>query len=631
MSIVLERLVKSYGSHLVVNQVSLEIANGELFVLLGASGSGKSTILRMIAGLTPIDGGRVLLHDQDVTVLRPQERGVGFVFQNYALFRHMSVAQNVEFALTVRKIPADRKQKRREELLELVGLSGLGNRLPNQLSGGQQQRVALARALAHEPAVLLLDEPFGALDAMIRSELRRSLVQVHRELGVTTIFVTHDQEEAFELADRIGVMHAGRLLEVGTPKELYLRPRTEYVASFLGSSNLMVGELAHDWVRLGPVIFPLGTDSPASPTSRRVQVLFRPEDVAVKTTPDAVGRPLLGEGIVVETTFSGSTERLRLRLPRIPGVRPISPAVPFGSESIFVDASRPQDHAVRFPLKPGDPAWIALRRIHALPDSGLSILLLADGAPQSIAAMDFAGKLAQIANARLCVLASPEENGPLSDGLKNLRDAMGGSASALEMRRSSDSPLDSVLEESSRRHFDLLIRGMPARDDYEDLERELAACDHHLVLVPGATALPRSALVCVAVGEPGKEDILFAGRLLRHLGARATIACVLSPSSRPDIQEQADRFLAAGERTLSVLEVPASKRVRRGAVQEEILNELREGEHDFLVLGAPLPNRRGVVSLDGFFGNMLAAVKEKPVLIVRSHEVRFRSEHAEAY
>jgi sulfate transport system ATP-binding protein len=614
-----------------VNQVSLEIANGELFVLLGASGSGKSTILRMIAGLTPIDGGRVLLHERDVTMMRPQERGVGFVFQNYALFRHMSVAQNVEFALTVRKIPADKRRKRREELLELVGLSGLGNRLPNQLSGGQQQRVALARALAHEPAVLLLDEPFGALDALIRSELRRSLVQVHRELGVTTIFVTHDQEEAFELADRIGVMHDGRLLEVGTPNELYLRPRTEYVASFLGSSNLMVGELVHDWVRLGPVIFPLGTDSSATPASRRVSVLFRPEDVAVKTTPDAVGRPLLGKATVEQVTFSGSTERLRLRLPRIAGVRPISPVVPFGSDSIFIDALRPQDHAVRFPLKPGDPAWIALRRIHALPDSGLGILLLADAAPQSLAAMDFAGKLAQIANARLCVLASQEEDGPLADGMKSLRDAMSGSASTLETRRSSDSPLDSVLEESARRHFDLLIRGMPERDAYGDLERELAVCDHHLLLVPKACPLPRSALICVAVGEPGKEDVLFAGRLLRHLGARATIACVLPLSTRTELQEQADRFLAAGERTLSMLDVPASTRVRRGVVRTEILNELREGEHDFLVLGAPLPNRRGVVSLDGFVGDMLDNMKERPVLIVRSHDVRFQAEPAEAY
>jgi sulfate transport system ATP-binding protein len=623
MSIVLERLVKTYASHVVVNQVSLEIANGELFVLLGASGTGKSTILRMIAGLTAIDSGRVLLHDRDVTMLRAQERGVGFVFQNYALFRHMTVAENVEFALAVRKTPADRRRKRREDLLELVGLSGLGNRLPSQLSGGQQQRVALARALAHEPAVLLLDEPFGALDALIRSELRRSLLKVHRELGVTTIFVTHDQDEAFELADRIGIMHAGRLLEVGTPKELYLRPRTEYVASFLGSSNLMVGELVPKGVRLGPVVFPLGTDSIGPESSRRVQVLFRPEDVAVKTSEDALGRPLLGKAIVEETSFSGSTERLRLRLPRIPGVRAVFPAVPFGSNSIFVDATRPQDQAARFPLKPGDPAWVALRRIHALPDSGLSILVLAEDTPRSLPAMDFAGKLAKTASARLSVLACGEEHGPFGEAVKNLREQSRAEGASMELRYCLGPALHSVIEESARRHFDLLIRGMPERGEYGELERELSVCDHHVMAVPGPTSLPKNALVCVAVGEPGKEDIRFAGRLLRHLGARATITCVLPDKVRPEVREQVDRFMAAGETTLSALDVPSRTAVRKGSVRMEILEEFRSGEHDLLILGAPLPNRRGIVSLDGFVGDMLGQMHDSPVLIVRSHDIHY--------
>ncbi|KPV49705.1 hypothetical protein SE17_31095, partial [Kouleothrix aurantiaca] len=224
MSIVLEQLSKRYERHPVVQNVSLELADGEFFVLLGPSDSGKSTILRMIAGLTEIDQGRVLLHNRDVTGLPPQARGVGFVFQNYALFRHMTVAENVEFGLTIRKVAKAERRRRRDELLELVGLGGLGARMPRQLSGGQQQRVALARALAYQPEVLLLDEPFGALDAQIRVELRRSLRRIQREIGPTTIFVTHDQEEAFELADRIGVMNAGRLLEVGPPEELYEHP-----------------------------------------------------------------------------------------------------------------------------------------------------------------------------------------------------------------------------------------------------------------------------------------------------------------------------------------------------------------------------------------------------------------------
>src|SRR5213594_1690865 len=283
MSIVLDQLLKRYEGHPVVNNMSLEVADGEFFVLLGPSGSGKSTLLRMIAGLVDTDGGRI-----------------GLVFQNYALFRHMSVAENIEFPLRIRTVPAAERRRRRDELLELVGLAGLGSRFPAQLSGGQQQRVALARALAHRPEVLLLDEPFGALDARIRTELRRTVHSIQRELRITTIFVTHDQEEAFELADRMGVMNFGRLLEIGPPNELYLRPQTEFVATFLGTANLMVGEVTRDGVRLGPVHFPLSTRPAAVGEARRVQVLFRPEDVAVKTSADALGWPLLGQALVEE-------------------------------------------------------------------------------------------------------------------------------------------------------------------------------------------------------------------------------------------------------------------------------------------------------------------------------------------
>src|SRR5512134_2025712 len=243
MSILLEQLTKRYEGHPVVNNVSLEVSDGEFFVLLGSSGSGKTTILSLIAGLTVADHGRVLLHGRDVTYLPPQQRRVGFVFQNYALFQYMTVGDNVEFGLSIRKVPAAERRRRRDELLELVGLAGLGNRMPRQLSGGQQQRVALARALAHNPEVLLLDEPLGALDAKIRVELRRNLKAIQRKLGVATIFVTHDQEEAFDLADRVGVMSFGRLVEVGTPEDLYQRPQTEFVASFLGTANLLVGNV----------------------------------------------------------------------------------------------------------------------------------------------------------------------------------------------------------------------------------------------------------------------------------------------------------------------------------------------------------------------------------------------------
>lgn len=338
MSISLQHLVKRYDDHAAVHGLSLEIADREFFVLLGPSGSGKSTVLRMIAGLTQADAGRILVAGRDITDLPPQARRVGFVFQNYALFRQMTVEQNLDFALRIRGRSKPDRQRRCEELLELVGLAGLGGRYPRQLSGGQQQRVALARALACDPEVLLLDEPLGALDARIRAELRRAIRKIQRELGIPAIFVTHDQEEAFELGDRIGVMHSGRLLEVGPPEELYLRPQTEFVATFLGSANLLVGESVDHGVQLGPLHFPLGTARVGQADGRqRVQVLFRPEDVVVRDRAEAFAEPLLGEARVTEASFAGGLQRLRLELPKLPGVRAIAPATPFGADHMLVD------------------------------------------------------------------------------------------------------------------------------------------------------------------------------------------------------------------------------------------------------------------------------------------------------
>ncbi|MGH2521537.1 MAG: ABC transporter ATP-binding protein, partial [Anaerolineales bacterium] len=405
MSIVLEQLTKRYEGHPVVNHVSLQIAEGEFFVLIGPSGSGKSTVLRMIAGLNTVDEGRVLLHGRDVTHAPPQQRGVGFVFQHYALFRHMSVAENIEFALRVRKVSAEERRRRRDELLELVGLAGLGGRMPTQLSGGQQQRVALARALAHRPEVLLLDEPFGALDAKIRVELRRALRGIQTELGITTIFVTHDQEEAFELADRIGVMNFGRLLEVGPSAELYQRPQTEFVATFLGSANLLVGQCVPGGVQMGPVYFPLDTEASQlsqGPGDQRVQVLFRPEDVALAASPESLGSPQLGRGEVEQSNFAGSFERLRLRLPPIPGVRPIAPPVAYGDDSVLVEVTRSQEQTRRLPLEPGHQVWVGVRRIHALVHPGLSFLLVTDGSGSAHVALG--GQLARLAHARVTIL-----------------------------------------------------------------------------------------------------------------------------------------------------------------------------------------------------------------------------------
>jgi sulfate/thiosulfate transport system ATP-binding protein len=257
MSIALDQVTKRYQDQPVVNDVSIDVGEGEFFVLLGPSGSGKSTLLRAIAGLTGIDHGRISLHGRDVTHLRARDRGVGLVFQNYALFRHMTVADNIEFALRVRRMKREDRVARRKELLKLVALEGMDERLPGQLSGGQQQRVAVARALAHKPQVLLLDEPFGALDAKIREELRRTIRAVQRELGITTVLVTHDQEEAFALADTIGVMNNGRLLETGQPHDLYAQPATRFVATFLGAANLLLARQSVDGIRFGAT--PLST------------------------------------------------------------------------------------------------------------------------------------------------------------------------------------------------------------------------------------------------------------------------------------------------------------------------------------------------------------------------------------
>jgi ABC-type Fe3+/spermidine/putrescine transport system ATPase subunit/nucleotide-binding universal stress UspA family protein len=638
MSIVLEDLTKRYGGHPVVNGITLEVADGEFFVLLGSSGSGKSTLLRMIAGLSEVDAGRVLLHGRDVTDLPPAKRGTGFVFQSYALFRGMSVAENVEFPLAIRGGAAAERRRRRDELLELVGLSGLGGRMPWQLSGGQQQRVALARALAHKPEVLLLDEPFGALDAKVRLELRRTVREIQRELGVTTIFVTHDQEEAFELADRLAVLSFGRLLEYGPPDELYLRPETEFVATFLGTANLMVGESTAQGVRLGPVQFPLSTRTDFADGSRRVQVLFRPEDVAVRDSQGDLACPLLGEGVVEQRAFVGSFERLRLRLPPIPGVRAIAPQVPFGSDCIWIEASRSQDQARRFQLRPGDSTWVGVQRVHALVHPGMRFLLLTNGSARSQAALALGGELARLAHARVTVLghaAMDSTDGGGERGLQEAREKLGGVA-ALETRLTGEPPAEAVAEEVARRPCDLVVLSVPARDGLELAGAVLSAGRHHLLLVPAATpagspaaaasSAPARLLICVAVGEPGKEDVSFAGRLARHLKAEITILTVLPAAEKLEGEPsraaaQAERFLAGSTRTLRRLGVPVDTRIRYGGVVEEIAEQVKEGKHDLLVLGAPLPGKGGEVKLGRFVGRLLPAVDRVPVLIVRSPEI----------
>ncbi len=243
MGIEVDNVSKDFGDFAAVTGVSVNVPDGSLTALLGPSGSGKSTLLRMIAGLEVPDAGRILIDDQDQTKTPPQERDVGFVFQHYAAFKHMTVGQNVGFGLSIRKWKKDAIKARVDELLDLVQLTGLADRLPSQLSGGQRQRMALARALAIEPKVLLLDEPFGALDAKVRKDLRIWLRRLHDEVHVTTIFVTHDQEEAMDIAEQLVVMNEGRVEQTGSATDLYEDPANEFVMSFVGEVNRIGGQL----------------------------------------------------------------------------------------------------------------------------------------------------------------------------------------------------------------------------------------------------------------------------------------------------------------------------------------------------------------------------------------------------
>jgi len=385
MSITLEQVTKRYQGQPVVNDVSLSVAEGEFFVLLGPSGSGKSTLLRAIAGLVDIDQGAIALHGNDVTHVGARQRGVGFVFQHYALFRHLTIAENIEFALRVRRMKAADRRARRAELLKLVALEGMDQRLPAQLSGGQQQRVAVARALAHKPQVLLLDEPFGALDAKIREELRWTIRSVQRELGITTVLVTHDQEEAFALADRIGVMNLGRLLEVGVPRDLYARPATRFVATFLGAANLLLAQQGPDGIRFGSTPVDATVRQPLrAGRDHEVVTVLRPEELELAAEREQLAASYIGRATVEELQFTGAMERLRLRL--LDNQNAVQTSAGNGAEG-RIEATRTQPDRRALPLAIGDTVALGARRMHVLPTPLSSFVVYAsnDASAQALA------------------------------------------------------------------------------------------------------------------------------------------------------------------------------------------------------------------------------------------------------
>jgi len=305
----LENLRRTYGAVSALNGLSLTLSPGELVALLGPSGCGKTTALRLLAGLETADAGRVLIDGEDVTHRPANKRDVGMVFQAYSLFPHMTAWENVAFGLQIRKLDMRERRKRAGEMLELVGLSGFANRFAHQLSGGQQQRVALARALAIRPKVLLLDEPLSALDAKVRSRLRDEIRRVQLEVGITTLFVTHDQEEALAIADRVGVMQSGQLEQLGPPTTVYSRPATPFVAEFVGLTNKLAGQVSGGMVEVRgtrlPLVHPDVPDGPAV-------ALIRPEAVSVVGEAAGGSGPLVGT--VIATAFLGATSRVTVDL-----------------------------------------------------------------------------------------------------------------------------------------------------------------------------------------------------------------------------------------------------------------------------------------------------------------------------
>jgi sulfate transport system ATP-binding protein len=323
MSLEARNITKTFNNFQALKGVSLSVERGEFMALLGPSGSGKTTLLRIMAGLDSQDGGEIRFDEADVSGVTLRERKVGFVFQHYALFRHMTVAENVAFGLKVRPAatrPSPPEIKRRvDELLHLVQLEHMGQRFPSQLSGGQRQRVALARALAIEPSVLLLDEPFGALDAKVRKELRRWLRRLHDEMKLTSVFVTHDQEEALELADRVAVMSEGKIEQVGSPDDVYHRPETAFVYEFMGNVNRFDCRIQEGQARVGPLV----VAAPEFPSARDLPGLayVRPHDITLRA-PDEPGLPAVirhvftaGPGIRVELQRRDTKAQIEADLP----------------------------------------------------------------------------------------------------------------------------------------------------------------------------------------------------------------------------------------------------------------------------------------------------------------------------
>ena len=581
MSITLDQVTKRYQGVPVVNDVSLDIGDGEFFVLLGPSGSGKSTLLRAIAGLAGVDHGRIALHGRDVTHVSARDRGVGLVFQNYALFLHMTVAENIEFALRVRRMRAAARRQRRQELLRLVSLEGMDDRLPAQLSGGQQQRVAVARALAHKPEVLLLDEPFGALDAKIREELRRTIRQVQRELGITTVLVTHDQEEAFAMADRIGVMNLGRLLEIDQPHELYTRPATRFVATFLGAANLILARQTKDGVRFGKTAVNAQTAGGThGGREHEVVAVVRPEEIEIGPSREGLDSNYLAHGTVEELLFTGALERMRIKLED--GADAVPLANSNGSGTAMLDVTRTLHEERAFQVVLGQSVAVGVRRVHILPTplSSFTACAKTDAEVESLSHHPLLVELAARMKTRISGRVEPR---------------FGISGAACEAAAAFAGTTVIASEPDVAQHAEwLLHRG----------------ADEVLVLPQGATA-PQRVLIHWADEDVRRATLAVSASVLRHVSAEAVYVGIL-PDRTPETQRpQGMRaLLDARSEAQAVHGLEMRTELRFGDVANELARQLAETPGQMLILG--------VCNIDGLperFGALMAAARG-PLLIV---------------
>ena len=589
MSIILEDLTKRLSGQAVVDRVSLTVEDGELFVLLGASGSGKSSVLRLIAGLATPDEGAVHLHGRDVTALPPQQRGVGYVFQNYSIFRHMTVEENIAFGLKIRRVPRKKRRQRCEELLDLVALAGLGERYEWELSGGQRQRVALARALAYEPNVLLLDEPFGALDVKIRGQLRRSLKEIQQSLRVTTILVTHDQEEAFDLGRRIGVMERGRLLEIGAPEELYARPRTLHAATFVGSGTVLVGRCRSGQAQVGTLRLEIPPDV-SHAEGDRVRVLLRPEQMELVDSEPPAGALVLGIGDVVEESFAGALRRVRVKMPATPGVRQIAPPLQYGQDGLFLEAALPAG-ATRINPRP----WVRLLGWHVLAQPTTSLLVCDRGTGPG-RALKMARTLSDALDASVTVLgvaSSHSAVGPLREALVLRQKEQGFRESDIIVREGDAA--EQIANEQAGSRYNLLVVGVGVLGRPRPGRRRSTAqylldrVTTPLLVVRGQPKPIERILICTAAGEPGKTGIRAGGWIARRLTVPVTLLYVTAGSDSPPswVQSHLDR----GTATLRDLEVVSRVSVRPARTAlEGILAEAAEGDYDLIVVGAATPS-----------------------------------------